>query len=584
MISYKIINRIVSSVLVAALILCLGAGVYGIADNTVIENVQKESGGSLVNYAPFRRTAYINNDAAAQLKAVSANQDLQINIYKADGEPFSGVAFEIVITSSDGTNDPISVIDDDMDGSVYVSSGDINPGDYIVTVKRVDGIASPSPARVSVARRVVYEKVDVTELLENDTKVELEGNDNQYGNNRARDESTSNVGVVNDVVYVNSHVETSYKQVEETVVKIKGDTVSQNDKYYLTMTNGSTSVYSVTTDGDGYITAISKDVFITEQVTHTVENPVNQTPEGQGEGTTQVVTEEVTRTDVQNGWDDLIDGDGNVKADTGINIRNENVTVKVQKEVKTYYGWQVLDGFTYYFNNGVPVTGVKVIQGTTYIFDDQGRRGSNGSVSLGIDVSAWNDNINWQQVKASGVDFVVLRVGGRGYGTGSVYADSNFYDYYYGALNAGIKVGVYFFSAAVTVEEAIEEASYCLAKLDGRGLNYPIFIDLEYATSWRSGRADYLAASLRTQIAIAFCETIRSGGYMAGVYASQSFFEYELNDSQLTGYYVWVANYTGSTDIKPSYKKRYDIWQYTGSGSCPGVSTKCDMNFSYLGW
>ena len=570
--SSVIIKKIVSAVLTAVLIFCLGAGVYGVADNTDIENARTASNVIPVGVSPFRRTAYINNDAASQLKVSSSNQDLQINIYNVDGEPFTGIVFEFIILSADGSSDPVSVTDDDMDGSVYIGSGDIDPGDYIVSVNKTEGIITPTPARVTVARRVVYEKVDVSELLENDDKVELQGNDNLYGNNRPRDNSTSYVGVEDDVVYVDSRVDISYEEEDETVIRIKGDCVSTENGYYLSKSDGSVSDYSVTLDENGCISAIEKDVYSVESVTKIDEN------------TGEEYTEEVTNVTRENGWDDLIDVHGIVIVDMGINIYNEYETVKVQKEVKTYYGWQVLDGFTYYFDNGVPVTGVKVIQGITYIFDDQGRRGTNGSVSLGIDVSAWNDNINWQQAKEDGVDFAIIRIGGRGYGSGSVYADSMFYENYYGAVNAGIKVGVYFFSAAITVEEAVEEASYCLAKLNGLGLNYPIFIDLEYATSYRSGRADYLSASLRTQIAIAFCETIRSGGYMAGVYASQSFFEYELNDSQLSGYYIWLANYTGSTDIKPKYGRRYDIWQYTGSGSCPGVSTRCDMNFGYLGW
>lgn len=121
-----------------------------------------------------------------------------------------------------------------------------------------------------------------------------------------------------------------------------------------------------------------------------------------------------------------------------------------------------------------------------------------------------------------------------------------------GARANGIDVGVYFFSQAVNVDEAVEEASLVLNTLNGRKLQYPVYIDMEYANAKRSGRADRISKRVRTDCAVAFCETVRSSGYKAGIYASKAFYDDELTFSRISGYNIWVAHYTKSvTDFFP---------------------------------
>ncbi|MBE5934135.1 MAG: hypothetical protein E7263_12040, partial [Lachnospiraceae bacterium] len=237
-------------------------------------------------------------------------------------------------------------------------------------------------------------------------------------------------------------------------------------------------------------------------------------------------------------------------------------------------GWQTINGKKYYYVDGTPVKGTQIIDGVYYYFDNAGAI----IPCVGIDVSKYQGNIDWKTVKASGVEFAIIRAGYRGYGTGKVVEDIKFRNNIQGATAAGLKVGVYFFSQAVNTQEAVEEASMCLEAVKGYNLAYPIFIDTEYSTSAKDGRADSLSKTQRTTIVKAFCETIKNAGYKAGVYSSASWYSYQLDYSQISNYSIWVAHY-GVTS--PRMNDRYDIWQFTGSGSCAGISTAVDLNIGY---
>ena len=197
--------------------------------------------------------------------------------------------------------------------------------------------------------------------------------------------------------------------------------------------------------------------------------------------------------------------------------------------------------------------------------------GSFGS-GKGIDVSKWNGSINWAAVKAAGIDFAIIRVGYRGSQTGALVEDPYFRKNIQGAAAAGLKVGVYFFTQAVTEAEAVEEASMCLQLCSGYGLSYPIFIDTE-----DGARAQGLDAGTRTAVVNAFCRTIANGGRRAGVYASTYWYNSKLNAGALGSYTIWVAQYAAAC----AYKGSYSMWQYSSKGSVPGISGYVDMNISY---
>lgn len=193
---------------------------------------------------------------------------------------------------------------------------------------------------------------------------------------------------------------------------------------------------------------------------------------------------------------------------------------------------------------------------------------------LGIDVSKWNREIDWDKVKESGVRFVIIRCGYRGSQTGALVEDPYFKKNIEGATEAGLKVGVYFFTQAINQAEAVEEASMALSLVEGYDLDYPIFIDTEGS----GGRADGLDVVTRTEICKAFCETIEQAGAEAGVYASRNWFYKNVDDDALSSYVIWVAEYRK----EPLYTGRYDMWQYTSSGQIDGISGRVDLNLSYI--
>ncbi|MCC8163027.1 MAG: hypothetical protein LIO86_07660 [Lachnospiraceae bacterium] len=264
---------------------------------------------------------------------------------------------------------------------------------------------------------------------------------------------------------------------------------------------------------------------------------------------------------------------------------NATTTAKVKDYMKytTFYtspqytGWQTQDGKVYYYDaNHNKVTGSQVIGGVTYTFASDGSL-SQSSGNRGIDVSKYQGSIDWSAVAASGISFAIIRAGYRGSSTGVLVEDPYFRTNIKGATAAGIKVGVYFFTQAITEAEAVEEASMVLSLVSGYKITYPIFIDTESATN---GRANGLGVSERTAIVSAFCKTIKNGGYTAGVYASKSWFNSKLNASSLSSYCIWVAQYNSSC----TYSGKYNLWQYSSKGSVSGISGNVDMNISYLGY
>ena len=247
----------------------------------------------------------------------------------------------------------------------------------------------------------------------------------------------------------------------------------------------------------------------------------------------------------------------------------------VKGEAK-YTGWQTIDGCVYYFDaNGNKVVGEQVIQGAKYDFGPNGVLNT-GTGKRGIDVSKWNGSIDWNAVKNSGIEYVIIRCGYRGSSQGALIEDPKYKTNIQGAINAGLKVGVYFFTQAISEAEAVEEASMVLELVKNYKITYPIFLDVEAS----GGRADSIDKATRTAVCKAFCQTIRSGGYTAGVYANKSWLTEKIDASALGSYKIWLAQYAD----KPTYSGRYDIWQYQSTGKVSGINGDVDMNWSYLGY
>lgn len=205
-----------------------------------------------------------------------------------------------------------------------------------------------------------------------------------------------------------------------------------------------------------------------------------------------------------------------------------------------------------------------------------GMQESNPNAKIGIDVSKWNKEIDWDKVKKAGVEYAIIRVGYRGATTGSLIEDPYFEKNMKGAAQAGIPVGVYFFTQAVDTVEAVEEASMVITLCEDYDITYPVFIDTEGAGG--DGRADGLDVTTRTEVCDAFCRTMESAGYRAGIYGARNWLNEMLDMKELQDYVIWLAEYREV----PVYQGYYHMWQYTSKGSIDGIEGKVDLNLSYL--
>ena len=202
----------------------------------------------------------------------------------------------------------------------------------------------------------------------------------------------------------------------------------------------------------------------------------------------------------------------------------------------------------------------------------------------GLDVSTYQNDIDWQQAKADGIDFAIIRVGYRGYGTaGKLNPDDYYVKNLKNAMDAGLLVGIYFFSQAVSELEAVAEAEYAVELLHEAGvyeLDLPIFMDYEFAggSSGRLNKANLSKAAM-TANAVAFCERVKMLGYEPGIYANLNFLNKTI-DGQTLGqtYPIWIAQYNTSC----TYEHDYDFWQYASSGTVNGINGRNDCNFWYL--
>ncbi len=466
----------------------------------------------------------------------SVEKDIRIGFYDENGAVITGYRFEVVVIDADGKE--IKDVDNDRDGYIVILG--VTPGEATVTPNQTKAYEfTDSPYKINVKDHVEYKPIQNV-VVKNDG---------------ADVKKAPESPVVKDTVeFVPSEVKetTVYKALSET-----GLTVT--DPYYVPETT--TAAPPETTTGDGG----------SEPETTTVPETTTATP----------VDDNAKLLD-STGKYQLYVKEGDTYREALNKDYSAGATFYTAEVTKTYYGWQNIDGKMYYYDkNGNYVTGNQVIQGVQYKFSQTGVRGG----TLGVDVSVYQGNINWTKAKAAGIDFAIIRLGYRGWGSnGSLNIDTKFRQNLAGAKAAGIKVGIYFFSQAKTEVEAVEEASLCIRELGGQALDLPIFIDTETAAGGQ-GRADNLTTAQRTAVCVAFCNTIQNSGYRAGVYSNKYFYTSKLNTSQLLPFTIWLAewpsNYTA--DSKPSYSGRYEIWQFSerGDGATYGMGSKyVDMNYS----
>lgn len=193
------------------------------------------------------------------------------------------------------------------------------------------------------------------------------------------------------------------------------------------------------------------------------------------------------------------------------------------------------------------------------------------SGTIGIDVSKYNKDIDWEKVKSSGIEYAIIRLGYRGSSTGSLVEDPYFERNLKGAREAGLKIGVYFFTQALNETEAVEEASMVESLVSASDLSLPVFLDVESA----GGRADVMDRGVRTANIKAFIETLENAGYRAGVYANKKWLTTYINADELSEYPIWLAQYKVK---RPTYEGKYDAWQYSSKGRVDGIEGNVDLD------
>lgn len=198
----------------------------------------------------------------------------------------------------------------------------------------------------------------------------------------------------------------------------------------------------------------------------------------------------------------------------------------------------------------------------------------------GIDVSKYQGNVDWKKVAADGVEYAFIRVGCRGYGSsGTLIKDEKFHQNVKGALEQGIKVGAYFFTQAITTEEALEEAELVIKELGDYEITYPVAIDVERIQNDKA-RQDALTAEERTEICKVFCEKIKEAGYIPMIYGDSETFAELILPQELAEYDFWICE----TDGTMTFPYEFAVWQYSHEGTVSGIKTDTNISISLKEW
>ncbi len=580
----------------------------------------------------------VEEEKELSMAYTSIEKDLKIKIEDQDSRLVTGEQFSVNVKADKKNAKPSVYEDKDKDGIIYISK--IDAGNYTVTLENVGAyVVKNGSMQVTVKDKIEYKKVDVKDEIKTESQINVAAEDTALNNVPQESSLQDTVPLLESKVTTTkvsradvdlenfSKASVSSKTVS-TVLTKQESTVPDpepeeelNDTDTSAVENSLTATVSVPQSAtlydsgneastslelalgisgdDTLITAVSWSSSDTDVVTLSGESGYSVTLSAEETGSAEVtatitytadeegttaeasVKTSVTVAEFSDSSVVLKDKSGNilyVDADA-----QKQATLKDYDSVDTFYtspkytGWRTDGGKVYYYDaDHNKVTGNQVIGGVMYTFGGDGAL-SQSSGNRGIDVSKYQGTIDWGAVAASGINFAIIRVGYRGSSTGALVEDPYFKKNISGATQAGIKVGIYFFTQAVNEAEAVEEASMAMSLASKYKMTYPIFIDTESASN---GRANGLSKSARTAVVKAFCQTVRNGGYKAGVYASKSWYANQLDASALSGYCIWVAQYSSGC----TYSGKYDMWQYSSKGSVSGIKGNVDMNISYTGY
>lgn len=444
--------------------------------------------------------------------------------------------------------------DDNQDGEVVIT--DLNEGTYTLVAKAYEGFALPDAAEVSLVKYTVIENILESVVYEDESTIKEDPENGRY------DEPEDEPVTPNGSIVITPP---SYSDDNNGVVShIK----TQNDSYVYETKNVSTAIFS------------DSDIASYEKAACFIENN-DEIKEFEG------LVKERTTVSVTDGDKSVISTflvKSDKKQELQITTEKETQTASDGKLYDVYTlspvlvkeygdGWHNIGGNRYYYRGSQRVTGWQNIDGLQYYFDGNGKLSS----CTMIDVSTYNGDIDWNAVKAAGVDYAIIRVGYRGYGTARLVQDRRFEQNMRGAINAGIRVGAYIVTQAVNTEEAVEEASFIVEKCRGYNVTLPLAIDVEWAgNSYEEGRANSISASTRTDVINAFARTVMNSGYAAMAYANKDWFENKIYSGNLfSSCKIWLAQYRNT---EYTYGGRVNMWQYTSKGRVDGINGDVDIS------
>lgn len=544
------------------------------------------------------------------MKMTSVQKDLKIKfVNHKTGKLIPHVEFKISVEDAGGKEKEYT--DDDKDGIIYLAN--MTPGKATVTMLALsgeEGLAfNTAPQTITVKDKIEYKKIDVSEEVKSESEINAAVEDTAKENEVEAElkdtvewvaSSKTETGVQESYVEVaKGNISEPSKTAKAAFVRMTAESSTPESSSPESSSPESSSPESSSPESSSPESSSpessspessSPESSSPESSTPESSSPESTTPEEEKPTTTTPPTsttpENPAKTDTVTPLKDKSGNQMYLKTSDGKYVEAKyadyyNDKAVFYKKVTSaasykYTGWQNLDGKTYFYDkNGNVVTGEQVIQGAKYNFASDGAL-ITGSGTLGIDVSKWNGNIDWNAVKNSGVSYVIIRCGYRGSTTGAMIEDPKFKSNIKGASAAGLKVGIYFFSQAVNEVEAVEEASMTINLIKNYSISYPVFLDVEPS----GGRGDGIDKNTRTQVIKAYCETIRNSGYTAGVYANKTWLTSYMNVGELGAYKIWLAQY----NTTPTYSGRIDLWQYTSKGQVNGIGGHTDLNLSYLGY
>lgn len=564
------INHIKHAVIVIALgTLCVACGksdknTKPVVKQTTAPLTVKETEGTEPESTEAERTLYVKMDV------ISKEEGIEVRILDSEDHKILNVPFTVCVVETgqtmildkeqSATIEGDEYSDEDGDGTLYIEG--ITTGSYEIYLRPIDGYKYATPTAISLVF-YVYDD-DITDKIKQADEVDVEHEDKSYvAVEKVDPEKVKNAIKVSNMMNAGFILGES-KKMTVNVPMLTEDEEVQYEK--LSVKEADTSL-----DLSSYIKDSNKVDLLIE-----------------GEMVSAYLYDE-KRFDMR--VDEYYVSEA-IVVEGGKRYIYSLVPHMTTGKENVYVGWYSKNGKHFYNkDDGYPVTGWQKLDGMWYYFNENGQKAS----ITGVDVSEYQEEIDWVTLKESGIDFAIIRCGFRGYETGVLVEDSRFRENIQAATDAGMPFGVYIFSQAVNGMEAAEEASMILSLCEGYEPTLPYAIDIESCGDVENpGRQNRLTNLARTQVINTFVDVIESRGEEAMLYSNKRWLEDNMDLSQITCK-IWYAMWPGEDEadaeggaapnndayeVDPSKipNREVEIWQYSSKGQVGGIETLVDLN------